>query len=208
MLAVINLIILALNVVGLALVAIFGYLFKGYGSEKGKNIAIQENIDKLAEQMRILTDAQKRIEATISHEVWGQQKTWELKRDAALELMRIFGSILEKLQNFFSAATEEKRAETTADAEIKKNAKDAYDDAYKDFRNVLTKFWQQEQIAKLVFPVEIHQKLDAMQTGFFKLLREVVASRTVTNVYASLHAELLAKQEDLAKALRLDLKIP
>lgn len=57
---------------------------QGYMSEKGKNLATHEDIDKLVEQVSAVTQTAKEIEAKISDQVWDRQRRWELKRDHIL----------------------------------------------------------------------------------------------------------------------------
>jgi hypothetical protein len=63
------------------LVGVFiGYL-AGYLRKKGENLATHEDIDKLVEQVRVITTTTKEIEAKISTDVWNRQKRWEMKRE-------------------------------------------------------------------------------------------------------------------------------
>jgi hypothetical protein len=62
-----------------------GYM-QGYMSEKGKNLATHEDIDKVVDQVKAVTQTAKEIEAKISDQMWDRQKRWELKRDQLLLL--------------------------------------------------------------------------------------------------------------------------
>jgi ATP phosphoribosyltransferase len=53
-----------------------------------KNLATHEDLDKLVKQLEATTNATKAIEARISHETWGRQKNWEMKRDALVSVVR------------------------------------------------------------------------------------------------------------------------
>ena len=64
----------------------FGSYFQGYMSEKGKNLATHEDIDKLVDQVKAVTQTTKEIEAKISDQVWDRQRRWELKRDQIVKL--------------------------------------------------------------------------------------------------------------------------
>ena len=72
---------LALTTIGAWFAAYFG----AYFSKKGENRAIHEDIDKLVDQVRAVTQTTKEIEAKISNEVWDRQKQWELKREVLFE---------------------------------------------------------------------------------------------------------------------------
>lgn len=67
--------------------AAVGAYFGSYLKKKGENLATQEDLNKLVDQLKATTEATKRIEAQISGEMWDKQKQWELTRDAALRLM-------------------------------------------------------------------------------------------------------------------------
>jgi hypothetical protein len=62
-----------------------GAYLGGYLKKKGENLATHEDVDKLKEQVRVVTTTTKEIEAKISNEVWDRQKRWELKRDVLFE---------------------------------------------------------------------------------------------------------------------------
>lgn len=53
--------------------------------EKGENQAIHEDIGKLVDQVRAVTQTTKEIESKISSDVWTRQKQWEMKRDVLFE---------------------------------------------------------------------------------------------------------------------------
>ena len=52
-----------------------------YMNKKGENLATHEDIDKLVDQVRAVTQTAKEIETKISSDLWDRQKQWELKRD-------------------------------------------------------------------------------------------------------------------------------
>lgn len=62
-----------------------GAYFGGYLKKKGENLATHEDIDKLVDQVRVVTQATKEIEAKISSDVWNQQKQWEMKREVLFD---------------------------------------------------------------------------------------------------------------------------
>jgi hypothetical protein len=71
-----------------ALVAGLGAYYGDYLKEKGKNVATHEDIGKLTDQVKAVTQTTKEIEAKISNEVWDRQKRWELKREVLFEVSR------------------------------------------------------------------------------------------------------------------------
>lgn len=70
-----------------------GAYFHGYLNKKGENLATHEDIDKLVDQVRAVTQTTQEIEARISSDVWNQQKRWEMKREVLFEAAKIIVAI-------------------------------------------------------------------------------------------------------------------
>ena len=88
---------------GLSLVGGWGGAYFGaYLRQKGENLATHEDINKLVDQVRAVTQATKEIESKISNDVWDRQKRWEIKRDAVFEMVREMGSLEVALGDFIS----------------------------------------------------------------------------------------------------------
>jgi hypothetical protein len=66
-----------------------GAFLGAYLKKKGENLATREDLDKLVEQVRVVTQTTKEIEAKISSDVWTQQKHWEMKRDVLFDAAKI-----------------------------------------------------------------------------------------------------------------------
>jgi hypothetical protein len=71
----------------------FGAYLGAYLKKKGENLATHEDISKLVDQVRAVTQTTKEIEAKISDEVWGRQKQWELKREVLFEATRALARV-------------------------------------------------------------------------------------------------------------------
>ena len=70
----------------LALIGGWGGAYLGaYIRKKGENLATHEDIGKLVDQVRAVTQTTKEIEAKISSDVWNQQKRWEMKREVLFD---------------------------------------------------------------------------------------------------------------------------
>lgn len=80
-----------------------GAYFGAYLKQKGKNLATQEDIDKLVGQVAAVTKTTKEIEAKISSEVWDRQKLWELKRNVLFELAKRVAAICDALGSLSNA---------------------------------------------------------------------------------------------------------
>jgi hypothetical protein len=77
--------------------AVFGSYLTGYATKKGENHATFEDINKLVEQVKAVTEATKRIEAEISSGIWDKQKRWEMKREVLFEAARRVSEIDEAM---------------------------------------------------------------------------------------------------------------
>jgi len=74
------------------IVALFiGGFLRSYLSKKGENLATHEDIEKLVEQMKMMTQATKEIEAKIEKQVWDQQRQWEMKKEGLFTLLKFIG---------------------------------------------------------------------------------------------------------------------
>jgi len=73
--------------------AVFRPYLTGYATKKGENLATHEDIDKLVDQVKAVTEATKKIEVEISSGVWGKQKRWEMKREVLFEAARRISEI-------------------------------------------------------------------------------------------------------------------
>jgi hypothetical protein len=76
-----------------------------YAKEKGKNLATHEDIQKLVDQVKAVTQATKKIEAEISSGVWDRQKRWELRRDTLFEVAKRLAELQDALTKLYSVAS-------------------------------------------------------------------------------------------------------
>src|SRR5689334_21327172 len=74
-----------------------GAYLGAYLRKKGENLATHEDIEKLNDQVRVVTTTAKKIEARISGELWNRQKRWELKREVLFEASRSLAAIDEAI---------------------------------------------------------------------------------------------------------------
>ena len=70
-----------------------GAYLGAYLRKKGENLATHEDIEKLDDQVRVVTTTAKEIEAKISDELWNRQKRWELKREVLFEVAKSLAEI-------------------------------------------------------------------------------------------------------------------
>jgi hypothetical protein len=74
-----------------------GAYLGAYLRKKGENLATHEDIEKLNDQVRVVTTTAEKIEAKISGELWNRQKRWELKREVLFEASRSLAAIDEAI---------------------------------------------------------------------------------------------------------------
>lgn len=88
-----------------------GGFLKSYMSKKGENLATHEDIEKLVDQVRAVTQTTKEIEAKISGDMWDRQKRWEMRRDLFLTVASNTASLLEALTEVHAVYMTEKNNE-------------------------------------------------------------------------------------------------
>ena len=82
---------------------------RGYSAKKGENLATHEDIDKLVDQVKAVTEATKKIEAEISSGVWDKQKRWEMKREVLFEAAKRLAEIDDALISYSIVMKEDRK---------------------------------------------------------------------------------------------------
>jgi hypothetical protein len=161
--------------------------FTGYGNTIGTNLATSHDIALVLDNLR-------------------KQRHEDMKRDAALDIMRVYGTLLEASLALFSTAHGRPSAlarQTFIEVDEKKEEA-KWDAASAKFQAGMTQFWQQEQIARLIFPESIQKQLEVLKDAFLNL-----RARTYEDAghFHSLHRDLTTEQENLSKMIRAELQI-
>jgi hypothetical protein len=89
-----------LAALGTWLVMRFTKPLDSYTEEFAKQVARHQNLDKLVEETRRLTDTAEKIKAELSHEVWDRQTRFIAKRDLYVSIAEALG----ELRNFYIKA--------------------------------------------------------------------------------------------------------
>lgn len=89
--------------------AFIGSFLASYLKKKGENLAIQEDLDKLLEQVRAVTTTTKEIEAKVSTDLWTRQKRWEMKREVVFEATKRLVALENALVNLSSTYETERK---------------------------------------------------------------------------------------------------
>ena len=83
----------ALTTVGGWLILRFTKPLDSYTGEFAKQVARHQNLDKLVEETRRLTDTAEKIKAELSHEVWDRQTRFIAKRDLYVKIAEALGEL-------------------------------------------------------------------------------------------------------------------
>jgi hypothetical protein len=88
------------GVVTAGLTALAGWLvlrftkpLDSYTEEFAKQVAHHQNLEKLVEETRRITDAAERIKSELSHENWDRQTRWAAKRDLYVQIAQSLGDL-------------------------------------------------------------------------------------------------------------------
>lgn len=84
-----EMVLVSLNTVALAGLGTAYWLFAkkdagAYMEKKAENLATHEDIGKLVDQVKAVTETTKKIEAEISEGVRDKQKRWQMKREVSV----------------------------------------------------------------------------------------------------------------------------
>jgi hypothetical protein len=135
-----------------------GSFLAAYLKKKGENLATHEDIGKLVEQMKAITEATKTIESEISDKSWDRQRLWELKRDSVFTVIQALGKADETL-HFVSVAILAQR-----DLEAPDGLQAATLEAWGKFYTAIDDFDQKRALALIVCGKEMNDALIALRT--------------------------------------------
>lgn len=133
-----------------------------------------------------------------------KQKSWELKRDCAVGIMRSFGAIKRAAALIYDAVAQFNRSrENPAETDEHRNeVKRKYDEAYTQFGEAMTLFWQEREIARLVFRTVVYEKMGEIESvlhaysfGLFDDHRQ----------FPTLMSAVTQKQQELSDVVRRQL---
>jgi hypothetical protein len=178
-----------------------GSFVGAYLRKKGENLATQEDIGKLVEQVAAVTKATKEIEAKISDEVWGRQRVWEMKRDAFFALMKAESRVTDALIDLSSAcATAKKNSPITPTGqELTQKAAETWFAASADFQSAGAR-------ARIVCGPDLEKRIKSMGTFLASTSRAIATADTADK--ASLepyNAKFVEEREALLATVRKEL---
>ena len=92
------------------MVSAFAGFLAGYMKKKGENLAIHEDIQKVVDQVKAVTEATKTIENRLSGELWDRQKHWEMKKEALFEITRRISELDDALLSLYTVFQQEAKS--------------------------------------------------------------------------------------------------
>jgi hypothetical protein len=140
----------AFIIVNAAAIMLAGF-FKSYGEKKGENLATHEDIEGLANQVRVMTKVTEDIKAQVSNE----QREWNFKKDL---LRKVTGQIAE-LQRQSIAVVRLTRSALNAVAERDRmKINEARADAVQNFNDGLAAFSTTKMLMDVMFSREVNEQ--------------------------------------------------
>jgi len=172
----------------------FGGFFGAYFRKKGENLATKEDIAEI-------TRATKDIEHKISNEFWVRQRNWDIKRDAAMELVKEAGSFQESVLNALSIwlsvralppnQKELGAADTAAGLARHKQCTDS--------------FWRAKMVATLVLHNDIATQANSFEASARKVMELMSDPAYSQENYTSRIFDMAKSRDDLLRLIRDDL---
>jgi len=179
--------------------AFTGSFLAGYLKQKGQNLATHEDIGKLVDQIRVVTQTTKEIEAKISDEVWDRQKRWELKRDLLIEMLKKTAVLRERLFRLHADSL------TSKDHSSPENSRGGKARAAAaDLDAAIGEYDQAKLVVDLVCGARLKGALLYYEKYINDLAGTIVEGRAGTN-YAEFTAELMDKLHAVLFAVRAEI---
>jgi hypothetical protein len=154
---------------------------KGYGEEKGKRLATNEDIDNVLEQVRAVTRETAAIQAEISGGLWLQQ--WQLgqKRDS-------YAHLIDALENIQVQRGSIRRG----DADAKQREQDAIDE-----------FRRARAMARLLLPPEVVAGIGQL----LRAIRTVDPSSSTEEDYRASKRKIEAARDKVVEIGKVELRL-
>lgn len=188
-------------------------------SKWGEITAIQTRIDTVVEQSGRIVESTETIKKELLEETWAKQRRWELKRDTALDLMRVFGEIQQLVNTIFHdlrPGESQEDIKNIFEAQGQAAAVDAVQRRVEEQKRLaneyllsMRKFWQVKGTIGMVFSKEIPELMNRVQNALAHLISLLGQQNPpFTDAEKTLRINNLAEQKDLlTKAIRDELKI-
>jgi hypothetical protein len=198
-----------LAVLSFILGVVFRPYFTGYATKKGENLATHEDIDKLVDQVKAVTEATKKIETEMSSGFWDKQKRWEMKREVLFEAARRISEIDEVMLRstivLKQYRAKEKEWEAGAPSlQDEANWKEVRRDAVVEWRKTLSDFDVSRAFVLIVCSPEAAQAFIELGTFLTTLAAQITEE---PNAYDTGRTELYRKILLAQRAIRKELEV-
>jgi hypothetical protein len=190
------------------LVLVFAAFFKAYGTKKGENLATKEDLQDVLDQVKAVTRTTEEIKTELSEKTWSKQRHWDMKRDAALDVMKIFGEMEQILNNVFHIGNPETIARSKQSVVLANDHIQDYRNALDQYLAAIRKFWQASDTIALVFSTEVSKHMDAVQNALARLAALLGDDSPSGPAAKAAQRDALRREEKLVtEALRKELGI-
>ena len=199
----------SIAVVSLILGAVFRPYLKGYAEKKGENLATHEDIQKLVDQVKAVTEATKKIEAEISSGLWYRQKRWEMKREVLFEVAKrisvVEDSMLRVAILFKQDSNKQKEWETHEPSTDEQ--RDWNETKHERLRRWMKTKSEFEVSSAFVFIVCSKEAAEAIRNLGTFIIRLAARMTTIPDAYDSGQTELVKKILLARQAIRKELEV-
>jgi hypothetical protein len=178
--------------------AFVGSFLGSYLKKKGENLATHEDVDKLVDQMKAVTQATKEIEAKISSDVWDRQKRWEMKREVLFAAAKVIAEIDDSLVGFASVFGMKQEP-------INLQLAEARADRTKRWSHAWLKFEETRLLVEMVCKRETKEAFDALAAVTAQIAADV--SKTAGESYQRSSKEVAKRIFDVRAAMRKELEV-
>jgi hypothetical protein len=192
-----------------AIGGLVGGIVGSFFSKRGEIAAIQSQINTVVSQNERLVKSSEEIKSNISQRDWSKQQRWDMQRDVAVEVMRLYGSMLRSISQLFEItvyrdAIVDGKIEATK--ERAKQIEDEYQAARETTLTHLTTYWQLEEVCRLVFTDKVQKYMAAIKDEYKKTGDSIWAHEMddMKKLGRALEA-LSEKQDGLSKSMREEL---
>lgn len=180
-----------------------GAFLGSYLKKKGENLATHEDVDKLVDQMKAVTQATKEIENKISSDLWDRQKRWELKREVIFDTSK---AMMEMNNLLFQIGVILRVVTPKDNAPLDSNGARLIEEKIRPFLDLLNRFDGLRLLIAIVCDADTVIKIEAVSN----LARDVI-SKIGNGNHGAYHAsvpDLQFRINQVQHAFRKELGIP
>jgi hypothetical protein len=139
-----------------------------------------------------------------------KQRYWDLKRDTALDVMRVFGELQQILNRLFQLLQAPKLAKEEKNIKLMTDAMEDQDRALEQYLATIGKFWQAQATVVLVFPESIARQMGMVQIALshlVELLKEKQEDAAAESEQKIRMDRFYAEKKVLTEAIKKELRL-